>query len=121
MFSRFAKMNAIVSLVVVAAAFAPAVTLADNAAPQAKVSYTNLNLKSPQDAAILYRKLVRASAMVCPDPSFESTRFLSQKAMECRAQALEGAVRNVNSPQLTALFVQQTGHEPAVVRVSQVR
>jgi UrcA family protein len=120
-FSRFAKMNAIASLVVAVAAFVPVVSQADDA-PQIKVSYAKVDLSSPQGAALLYKQLAHAAKEVCPDPAFESRSFLIEQDMrKCRTRAIEGAVRSINSPQLTAIFEQQTEQKASVVRVSQAR
>ena len=121
MFSRFTKMNAIASLVVAVAAFASVASQA-NDAPQIKVSYAKVNLSSPQGAALLYKRLTYAAKEVCPDPAFESRTFLNEQAtQDCRTHAVEGAVISINSPQLTAVFEQQTEQKASVVRVSQAR
>jgi UrcA family protein len=120
LFSRFSKINAIAALVVTVAAIAPVVSHAVDA-PQIKVSYSISNLNSPQGAAILYKRLSYAAKEVCPNLAFESRTFLTQAVQDCRAHAIEGAVLSINSPQLTAVFEQQSEHKASIVQVSQVR
>jgi len=77
--------------------------------PTVVVHYGDLNLATPGGAQMLYHRIVKAAAKVCPTAS---TRDLDAfaRARNCQANAVSRAVRQVNSPQLASLHEQRSGH-----------
>jgi UrcA family protein len=71
------------------------------------VHVADLKLSSPQDMAELLRRISTAAQEVCPNPRSESG-IKANQARYCLKDAVQSAVRRVNSPVLTALFLR--GH-----------
>jgi len=71
--------------------------------PSVVVKYADQDLTTQKGLNELYHKLVRASRQVCPDMS---TLDLSRerKVLECRDQAVARAIRQINNPQLAAMY-----------------
>ena len=69
-----------------------------------RVIYSDLNTESASGAKTLFDRISAASRRVCgSDDVFESRRFDQQKSYDqCRAAAVEQAVRAINKPYLTA-------------------
>ena len=80
---------------------------ADESVPHKVVSFKDLNLDTPEGAAVLYRRITSAANEVCGDPN----RYdLSQmKAQICIKDAVSRAITQVNRPMLTSLYNQKTG------------
>lgn len=77
--------------------------------PTVRVSYSDLDLSTPQGTQALYARITAAARTVCPEPDArEMSRFVRNHA--CRREAVERAVRSVNSPQLAALAASQSKH-----------
>jgi len=77
-------------------------------APSVQVKYGDLNLASDQGARALYERIVWAAHRVC---AVSDIRILAEVAAGrvCQAQAIAHAVRDVNSPQLAAVY---SAHQP---------
>ena len=76
-------------------------------APQITVSYRDLDLSRPADTHVLYRRLRKAAADVCPHIS--SLDMLGRmSAQSCYNAALEQAVLRINAPQLLSLHRAET-------------
>ena len=71
--------------------------------PSIVVKYADQDLTTQKGLNELYHRLVRASRQVCPEMS---TLDLSRerKVLECRDQAVARAIRQINNPQLAALY-----------------
>jgi UrcA family protein len=82
--------------------------------PTQIVRFTDLNMASPQDVATLYRRINSAAQAVCPDPRSESG-IRANQAKFCLRWAVEGAVRRINAPQLTALWQKNPRSAPALL------
>ena len=90
---------------VIAVSWSGAAHAAGDAGVSAKVVHvSDLNLRSSQDVAELFRRINFAAQAVCPDPDSESG-IRANQARYCLKQAVQNAVRRVNSPALTALFL----------------
>jgi UrcA family protein len=64
--------------------------------PTVRVSYPDLDLSRPADAYVLYTRLRRAAATVCPGaPTYELARFAAYQ--RCVKVVLADAVRRVHS------------------------
>lgn len=71
--------------------------------PQVTVSYSDLDLSRPTDARVLYARLRSAARSVCqPAPREELARHRAWE--QCYSAALEGAVNQINAPQVLALY-----------------
>jgi len=87
-------------LIVGASGTAYAAAPAD-ASPSVRVNYRDLNLATEQGTQALYGRIVSAAHKVCAP---RDIRILVEvtAAQSCEAQAIEQAVRAVNSPRLAA-------------------
>jgi UrcA family protein len=96
------------TLIIGAATSAFAAAPAD-AAPSVRVSYNDLNLATEQGTLALYARIVSAAHKVC---QVSDIRDLHQTAAasECRAQAIERAVRDVGNERLAAVYTARRGH-----------
>jgi len=72
-------------------------------APSVKVKYSDLNLSTEQGSQALYARLEAAARAVCTPGSIRDLHAVAA-ASACRTQAIEKAVRDVNSPQLAAVY-----------------
>jgi UrcA family protein len=72
-------------------------------APSVAVTYQDLDLARPADARVLYTRLEHASRAVCAD--YNTIELTRRAAYErCYSKALSDAVRQVNAPQVLALY-----------------
>jgi len=102
---------------VIAASCMSAVHAADAAGvPTKVVRFADLNIGTQQDAAELLRRINYAAQAVCPDPYSESG-IRANQARYCLKQAVQSAVRRVNSPALTTLFLQEQARPAPVMLV----
>ena len=85
----------------------PAAARADDSGiPTRKVSYADLNISGPAGAKVLYNRIVKAAYEVCPDSGDYGRQF------KCVNQAIAAAVKQVDSPALSAL------RTPSVLRLA---
>jgi UrcA family protein len=70
--------------------------------PRVAVRYKGESLATDEGARAVYRRIVTAAENVCPQQS--GGPFVSAAIKECRNQAVERAVRAINSPRLAALY-----------------
>ena len=68
---------------------------------ETRVSYADLRIEREADARTLLRRITRAADRVCGEPDISIGRKNAVRA--CRDEAVEGAVRKVRSPMLTAV------------------
>lgn len=67
-----------------------------------EVGYEHLDLATRTGLEALHRQIVSAARTACPMPQSADVR-LRAMARQCRAQAVEAAVRSVGNAELTAL------------------
>jgi UrcA family protein len=93
---------------------------ADEAVATQRVSFKDLNLNSPEGAAVLYGRIKKAAYEVCGQGN---TYNLSQfHAVEhCVSDAVSRAVAQVNSPMLTNLYNTKTGRTDKKITLAQSR
>jgi UrcA family protein len=93
--------------------FAPMVMMynaarADEAVASRVVSFKDLNLNSPEGAAVLYGRIKRAAKEVCG--TWDSVDLSQLHAVQaCISDAVSRAVAQVNNPMLTSLYNDKTG------------
>jgi UrcA family protein len=76
---------------------------ADTQTPLTKtVKFDDLNIATPAGAKVLYRRIQAAAVEVCP-PQMFYTLQMEQIQRACVNQAIDNAVKSVNSTALTAL------------------
>jgi UrcA family protein len=73
-----------------------------------RVRFADLNLHSPEGISVLYDRLSFAAHRVCDDGA---DWFLNETsdARQCRADAIAGAVSQIHSPMLSALYQEHDG------------
>ena len=79
----------------------------DETLPHKVVSFKDLNLDTPEGAAVLYRRITSAANEVCGNPD----RYdLGQSKLKiCIKDAVSRAITQVNRPMLTSLYNKKTG------------
>ena len=71
-------------------------------APRVAVDYSDLDLTTRDGIDVLHRRIVLAARQVCPLPK-NSDLQLRVLARECRAQAIDAAVRFIGNAELAAV------------------
>jgi len=89
----------------------------DTVPPQVIVKFGDLNISSPQGAAVLYARIRAAAHNVCSQFDSRGLSNLVQRE-HCVNEAIEGAVRKVNNPALSAVYSAKTGKEAPTHLVS---
>ncbi|MFO7278029.1 MAG: UrcA family protein [Pseudomonadota bacterium] len=74
-----------------------------------KVSFADLDLDKPADAAELYKRIQRAAQVVCGPRVSANELGRMYDARRCSQQAISDAVAQVNRPTLTAVHRNVTG------------
>jgi UrcA family protein len=104
--------------------FAPMVMLynasrADESVATQRVSFKDLNLNSPQGAAVLYGRIKKAANEVCGHwDNFDLSQLHALQT--CIDGAVSRGVAQVNSPMLTSLYNEKTGKaDKRIIRVAQ--
>ena len=82
---------------------------ADDGLPSRRVSYADLDISKPAGAKVLYRRIVRAAKEVCQSNGMDPFGA-SQLINRCVDQAIDKAVKDVDSTALTALRPNSTIH-----------
>jgi UrcA family protein len=92
----------------VASGFAVLPAVADGSdVPQFTVKFGDLNISSPQGAAVLYRRIRAAAEMVCSP--YDRSDLLSKMHLNaCIDKAIFGTVTKVNNSALTAVYSAKT-------------
>jgi UrcA family protein len=107
--SRFHIVIATVLFGGVASGFAVLPAVADSSdVPQFTVKFGDLNISSPQGAAVLYRRIRAAAEKVC-SPYDRSGLEFKMHLNACIDKAILGAVTRVNNSALTAVYSAKTG------------
>jgi UrcA family protein len=73
----------------------------DEDAPSVAVKYRSENLLTDSGARTVYRKIVVAAELVCPQ--YSGTLVPSQAVRQCRAQSIARAVMKINNSKLAAI------------------
>ena len=74
-----------------------------------KVAFRDLDISRPAGAQTLLTRIERAGRQVCgPPPSIRESREMAD-FKRCRTEAVANAVRDVQSPMLTALYEGKVG------------
>jgi UrcA family protein len=81
---------------------ASASAAAPSDAPRIAVDYSDLDLTTRDGIEVLHRRIVNAARQVCPAPKNSDLR-LKTLARECRAQAMDAAVRFIGNAELAAV------------------
>lgn len=71
--------------------------------PTRSVKYADLNLKRPADAALLYRRIEGAAALVC-EPYASRDLARNMRFRQCRSGAIQKAIAEVHAPLLSARY-----------------
>jgi UrcA family protein len=74
----------------------------DDALPAKRVSFADLDISKPADAKILYGRIVAAAHEVCTLSGYKDLRAM-QRVNGCVDRAINNAVKDVDSPALSAL------------------
>jgi len=86
--------------------------LAGDSGTPITVSYADLDLSSPQSAAVLYRRIELAAESVCA-PLDHGDVLSRQHRQSCVTDTVTRAVSSVNSPGLRAVYEAHNGGVPA--------
>jgi len=81
----------------------------DDEALSIAVKYDPHTLATQDGARVLYRRLVRAAADVCPAGA-DSPHLISSAVKACREQAVARAVFKINNPSLVAVYNTSAKH-----------
>jgi UrcA family protein len=84
---------------------------ADDGLRTQRVSYADLNISKPAGAKVLYSRIVKAAYRVCEDTGFKNLAGY-QRQSACVNRAIADAVKQVDSPALSAL------RTPGVLRLA---
>ena len=79
-----------------------AARVADDNPPTQKVSYADLAISKPAGAKVLYSRIVAAANRVCALDGYRSMGAM-QHVRICADRAIDNAVKDVDSPALSAL------------------
>ena len=105
--------------------FAPMVMLynaarAEESVATQRVSFKDLNLNSPEGAAVLYGRIKRAATEVCGHwDNFDLSQI--HAVQTCISGAVSRAVAQVNNPMLTSLYNAKTGKAEKKITLAESR
>jgi UrcA family protein len=74
--------------------------------PVRVVRYSADMLATDSGARTVYRRIARAAEQVCPNNSY--SLLVSNRVLECREQAIAGAVNKIHNQRLAALHAAST-------------
>ena len=80
-----------------------------DAPPSARVRFDDLDLSTEQGSRVLYQRISVAARLVCPDVYSRDLATVIA-ARHCEAQAIDRAVRTINSPQLALVHEAHSRH-----------
>jgi UrcA family protein len=78
-------------------------------APSVRVRYNDLNLATEQGTLALYARIVSAAHEVCRVSDMRDLQQIGA-AKQCRAQAIEHAVRDVGNQRLAEVYTARRSH-----------
>ena len=89
------------------------------------VRFADLNLHSRDGAAAVYKRLSRAADALCflswHTRSLGVTAQMSAEVRQCKSEAIENAVKQINAPMLTAFYLEKTQGKARPVKLVQGR
>jgi UrcA family protein len=116
--NRFRTVIATALFGAVASSFVVLPAVADSSDPlQTTVKYEDLNIASPEGAAVLYTRIRRAAKNVCLQSDGDRLDVLQQRDV-CINKAILDAVTKVNAPALSAVYASRHGIPQPVVLAS---
>jgi len=101
--------SALLALAVAVAASAPG--RADESA--VRLTYSDLNLKSIEGARHLYSRIYTAANYACGASDTDMDVIVRFGPSRCVKEAIARAVRNLNSPQLSRVYIERNGADVA--------
>ena len=123
--NRYLK-TSIAGLALAAAVYGPTATAdPDSTAQHTKVTFRDLNVQSREGAAALYKRIEHAADSMCG--LSWSMREMGRGAAsasavhECKLQAIERAVTQINAPMLTEAFREKAHLGPEPAKLARVR
>lgn len=75
--------------------------------PRITVAYDDVNIATPRGADVVLARIVNAARQVCASGSGLRGVREAQEIRQCVRAATQAAVREINAPQLSALFQQR--------------
>jgi UrcA family protein len=82
---------------------------ADTATQQTlRLNVSDLDLNKSTDVATLYKRIKNAAEQACGADVVTGSRLPSQSKRQCLAEAVNGAVVQINNPSLSAYHKQET-------------
>jgi UrcA family protein len=75
--------------------------------PRITVAYDDVNIATPRGADVVLARIVNAARQVCASGSGLRGVREAQEIRQCVRTATQAAVREINAPQLSALFRQR--------------
>lgn len=101
------------------AAFASPAAAAEYAPQSAVISYADLDLATERGANSMLRRINRAARDVCGmDTGATLSLGERREARACVRETVEQTVASMAQPVVTALYVERTGRQPAMVLAS---
>lgn len=94
------------SIAGLAAAGVAAASPANSEAPALVVRYNADLLDSDSGARALYHRIAKAAEQVCPNTSYSP--LVNRAIVECRRQAIAGAVEKIHNQRLAAVYAAAT-------------
>jgi len=105
-FAKYRVATAVLATLICGAALADAFP-----DPSMTVSYADLNIKSQAGVATLYKRIKKAAYEVCQIPVGTHQIRIEKELKECKEDAVDRAVAQVNLPMLTTLHQSKTGRQ----------
>ncbi len=93
---------------------------AANDLPKQVVKFADLNLDTSVGASTLYRRIESAADRVCGGPIDVRELAFAVRLKACKEQAIEGAVKSVNSTVLTSIHLAKTGRAEKPITLARV-
>jgi len=82
-------------------------------APSMHINVRDLDLSRSSDVATLYARIKTAAHQVCDSYAPTGSRLVSGSKEQCLAQAVDGAVAQINNASLSAYHKQEAGKRGA--------
>lgn len=84
----------------------------DGASVQHRVYLPHVDFGDPVQVGAVYHRLKSEAHDVCDQAATYNTTYSTRGERDCEAQALAGAVRDINQTQLSALYDEQHSKAP---------
>lgn len=109
--SSFPFKAVLASALLACAALPPAAQAEDARAVSSRLT-AQVDFSDPSQVEHIYRQLKTQARYVCDQAATYDKDYDTRAERACEADALAGAVRQVNQPQLSRLDAEKTGHAP---------